>query len=97
MAIEVPVHLFIYPAAITTATQGLLWADPALPVEGPDPNPKVHLCSPLTGSQGYSSSPQQLWLMGIFLIQQLFVTNTAIKQVGFACWSNLHKKLPINC
>lgn len=46
MAIEVLVHLVIYSAAITTATQGFLWADPALPVEGPDPNPRVQLCSP---------------------------------------------------
>lgn len=34
------------PAVITTATQGLLWTDPALPVEGPGPNPRMQLCSP---------------------------------------------------
>ena len=59
MATEVPVHLVIYPAAITTVTQGLSWADPALPVEGPDPSPRMQLHSPPHRSQGYSSRSQQ--------------------------------------
>lgn len=59
MAIEVPARLVIYPVTITTVTQGLLWADPAPPVQQPDPSPRMQLHSPLHRSQGYSSSSQQ--------------------------------------
>jgi len=98
MLVEVPVHLVIYPAATTTVTQGLSWAGPALPVEGPDPSPTMQLHSPPHSLQDTAAalSSTKLWLMGLCLTSQLFLQNLAIKQVGFACGPNLCKKVPTN-
>lgn len=67
MAIEIPVHLVIYTAAVTTVTQGLSWADPPLPVEGPAPGCSSIL--PLTSLRdtATASSSTKLWMMGLCL------------------------------